>query len=208
MCPDGLDTADLVYITERALGNKIDSISVAPEMVAPLWAWVENRPVKIITRFILENSRRKNDADISDLSENINMAFKRGANAIQIFIQYKKLGNFADAIAPVRDDLFFNRGLSVALDLREIDAMDWPDVFAMLGKLRADSVLFYVGKSRRILHDLVGRIYGMFENWGGDFSGDLHFAMGDDMDAMDNIWRLVEKMRPNIRRQIRFFISP
>ena len=54
------DDMDLARIADSALQNKIADLSVQPEYVSKLWAWLENKKVKIIARFYAENIKKKN----------------------------------------------------------------------------------------------------------------------------------------------------
>lgn len=199
---DGADET-LARAAETVVTRGMPMVSVAPDSVGRMWTWLEKMPVKIVARFYL--NEKTDDKDFSDLAVRINTAFKHGAHGAQIFVQAKNLIRFADAMALVRDDLFFNRDLSVGLDVNEIDAADWQSVFGALGKIRASSIILVMTRDVGDKSDFVGRIHAMLDAW-GTFGGDVHFALGGSMVRMEQAWRLIGAMRPGLQSGVRFFV--
>jgi hypothetical protein len=208
-CPDGLDTAALIHVAEAVAAGKIPAVSSGPESVEYLWAWLDKRPVNIYAR-IEANAKKGRKPDweneISKLSGQVNAVFKKGAGGAQIFVRYSELESFANELLAIRDGLFFNKDLSLGLDISEIGAADWSGVFAQMNRIRADALLLYLSENKKVAHDFVGRIYGLFENFDPGFGGEMHFMTGNDPARIEQIWRLAMKMRPEIREKIRFFI--
>ena len=107
----------------------------------------------------------------------------------------------------IRDDLFFNRELSIGLDLMEIDAGDWENLFAKLQKINASSVLFVLSKDLGNKSDFVGRVYGMLESWDANNKFNLGFMFGSDLMRIEQVVRLVESVRPELGGRIKFFVN-
>jgi hypothetical protein len=209
-CPDGQDTNALVHIAQSAVVRKASAISVEPESVESLWSWLEKTPTKIIARFFLKLPKSKKSdsvAEISELSQNVSLAFKKGAHGVQVFIPYAQLDSFINEVLPVRDGLFFNKDLHIGLDINDIHTADWPDVFARINKIKADALLLYLSRTKKGAPDFVGRVYGLLENWDNSFDGELHFMLGDNFEKIEQIWRLIQKMRPEIAKKLKFFVS-
>lgn len=209
-CPDGQDATDLIHIAESVVAQKISIISAAPESVESLWTWLEKKPTKILARFFLENSKNKKfdlEHEISVLSQSVNAAFKKGAAGAQIFIPYIALDSFIDQLLPVRDGLFFNKDLVPGLDINDIDASNCQELFEKLKMIKADSLLLYLSDTKKGTPDFVGRIYGLLENLDFEFSGELHFMLGNDFEKIEQVWRLVNKMRPEIAPRLKFFMG-
>ncbi|MDL2295977.1 hypothetical protein LJC18_04190 [Lachnospiraceae bacterium OttesenSCG-928-E19] len=208
-CESDQDSTGLIHIAENVVAQKIPQISVYPQYVGSLWAWLEDKPVKIIARFDLDAPCKKggNREDaISGLSGEINRVFKKGAHGAEIFIPVNDMDAFADDLLPIRDDLFFNRDLTIGLDLNDIDTNDWGGVFDFLNKLRAGAVLFYLSDNKKAMDYFIGRIYALFEMIGDNYTGQLQFALGNDQNKIEQIWRLCEKMRPDLLNKLKFFL--
>lgn len=199
---DGADET-LARAAETVVVRHMPLVSVAPDSVGRVWTWLEKMPVKIVARFYLND--KPGDNDFSDLAVRINTAFRHGAHGAQIFVQAKNLARFVDAISLVRDDLFFNKDLSVGLDINEIGAADWDGVFGALGKIRASAIILVMTRDAGDKSDFVGRVHAMLNVW-GTFGGDVHFALGGAMVRMEQAWRLIGAMRPALAARARFFV--
>ena len=198
-CESDQDSTGLIHIAENIVAQKILQISVYPKYVGSLWTWLEDKPVKIIARFDLDASVKKGsdrENAISKLSGEINQVFKRGASGAGIFIPAHDMDLFAGDLLPIRDDLFFNKDLTIGLDLNEIDTVYWEGVFDFLNKLRVGSVLFYLSDTKKATDYFIGRVYALFESIGDNYIGQLQFALGNDQSKIEQVWRLCEKMRP------------
>jgi hypothetical protein len=210
ICPDGCDVADLVRMAERAVAENIRVISADPKSVESLWTWLEKRPVDILARFFLENQKHKNpdsDQSMSQLSEQINKAFKKGAAGAQVFVPFDRLDSFVNELRPIRDGLFFNKSLSVCLDINAIGSADWMCLFGKLDEVKADALLLYLSETRKKNADFVGRIYAFLENFDPGFNTELHFMLDRDIEKTEQVWRLVNKLRPKVADRLRFFVS-
>lgn len=207
-CPECQDGTDLIHIASGVVSRKIPLISVNPDAVEQLWTWLEGRPTKIIARFAVAKSKKATrEKDVSNLSQQINHAFKKGAGGAHIYISLGDLDWFVNELRPVRDGLFFNKDLCIALDIAEINATDWTEVFSGLDKIKADTLLLHLPDNKKAAQDFVGRIYGLLENFNPDFTGELHFSLNDDYQKIEQVWRLVEKMRPEISPRLKFFVG-
>jgi hypothetical protein len=204
-CNEVGDTNDLALLADNVIENKIPLISVPTNNLAFLWTCLENSGVKIFTRHFFETTNRNLDEDVSDFSCQVISDCKNGANGVQVFLKMRDFERFADLLATVRDDLFFEHDLSLVLNIQEINANDWPLVFDKLRQIHADyfGILFNEDMGNR--SDFIGRIYGMLENW--NFDGGLHFMLENNFDRIDQVVRLVESMRSDLNDKIHFFLE-
>ena len=205
MCVRDADTGDLVRGVEAAIESAARFISVDASAVDTVWPWLENTGVEIVARFTCPTDDTW-DARISDLAGRVSCAFKRGAVGAQIFMRTAQLDGFADALRPIRDDLFFNRTLSVALDLGECDYTSLPQIWDSLARVRADSLLLTLTRDAGDKSDFVGRVYSMLETR-GTWHGDLHFALGANMTRIEQVQRLVAAMQKERLAKILFFVN-
>lgn len=207
-CNAAVAGADLALASESVLGRNMGAISVAPSAVSVIWPWLERMPVKIVGRFYLSDGGPRADENISDLTQRINATLKQGASGAQIFVRPRDLKPLTAQLHLIRDDLFFNKELSIGLDIGDVDASDWPDVFAALNGLKANSMVLAMTRDAGDKSDFVGRIYGMLDAVAqGPWRGDLHFALGNNFLRIEQAYRLVQKIRPELLSGIRFFIN-
>lgn len=197
--------ADLAAMAERAVSGKMPAMSVVPDSVDTVWPWLEKTDVKILARFYLDKFSADADA-MSDLSVRINAAFRRGACGAQIFVRARDIGALAGAIRPVRDDLFFNKELAIGTDIGEIDACEWGGVFDALGRINASRFVLAHAVDAGAKSDFVGRVYGMLDTRSA-WRGGLDFVLGDNAVRIDQAWRLICGMRPDLSGDVRFFIN-
>lgn len=202
-CAGASDTGELARIAEYAADNGVGLISAGGADVSMLWAWLEKTSCRIYARFYLP-PRGGNVAVISDMAVQINAAFKQGAHGAQIFMRLSDLKSFATEIAAVRDDLFFNRDLSIGLDITEIGPSDWPDVFATLRRLRARALVLVLPRDTGNKSDFVGRAYAAF--LATDGSCDLHFVLGNAPMRIEQVLRLARTLRPDAAGGVRAFV--
>ena len=205
-CASNMDAGDLARATEFIVDNNIDLISVAPSAVKTIWPWLEQKRTKIMARFYLDDENITEN-HVYDVTAQINTAFKSGATGAQVFLHYGALDELVAQTHMIRDDLFFNRELSIGLDLMEIDAGDWENLFAKLQKINASSVLFVLSKDLGNKSDFVGRVYGMLESWNADNKFNLGFMFGSDLMRIEQVVRLVESVRPELSGRIKFFVN-
>ena len=68
-------------------------------------------------------------------------------------------------------------------------------------------MLFVFTKDTGKKSDFVGRIYAMLNAWSDDNKFDLHFAFGANFMRIEQAWRLVEKVKPDLISRVKFFIN-
>lgn len=205
-CGQVQDAGDLARMAQYAVEHQMRMVSVAPDDVEVLWAWLENMPIKIVARFYLPARASRDVNKISELSMRINTAFKQGASGAQIFMRAADLHAFADEIAMVRDDLFFNKDLSIGLDISDVDASQWPVVFDALRRVRATSLTLVLARDTGNKSDFVGRVYGVLNAW-ENLNCDLHFVPGNNTMRIEQAGRLIQKMQPALACGMRMFIN-
>jgi hypothetical protein len=200
---DATDLADAVHCVDV---QKLPVISVAPNMVQTVWPWVEGNNIKIMLRFYLDG-KKITEEQISDITVRINTSLRQGANGAQIFLSYGALAGLVEQTHVVRDDLFFNKDLSIGMDVGEIGPFDWADVFANLQKINASSVIFVFTHDTGDKSDFVGRLYGMLNAWDAANKFSLQFAFGPNLLRIEQAMRLVQQMRPGLMGDLRFWIN-
>lgn len=201
------DDMDLARIADWVLQRKIDTLSVVPEHVSKLWAWLEKNKVKIIARFYSENVKKDIEKNISSLTKNVNYYFKHGADGAQVFIRKTDIDVFVNELFLIRDDLFFNKTLSIGLNISDVLPLDIGNIFFNLKKIKADSLLLVLPKDDGKKSDFVGKIYAFLNGWDNDFYGALHFVIGNNPVRIEQVIRLVQKVQPELLPKIRFFIG-
>ena len=204
MCARDADTGDLVRAVQIAIDNSVRQISVEASAVSVVWPWLENTDIEIAAR-ITPDMTDAVDACISDLSVRVKKLFKQGASTAQIFVRRDSLALFADAIAPIRDDLFFNKKLSVALDLADC-AGNWGAVFDALHMMRADSVLLTLTRDSGDKSQFVGWIYDLMQTT-CQWHGALHFALGKNPMRIEQVQRLARAMKKEALAKSLFFVN-
>ena len=204
-CEGVADTNDLAIMAESIINENIHLISVLPEIVPLVWPYLEKSKVKILTRYNFNPIQRNIDSEIYDLSANISAIFKKGANGVQIFLKLNDFERFIDSISSVRDDLFFNRDLSIGLDISDIDIHNLDKFFEKLRDIRADSLVLTLNEDMGNRSDFVGRLYAILHHW--NMNGELHFLLNNDYDRMDQAIRLVESEKPELSDKLKFFLN-
>ncbi len=207
-CPAVGEETDLAAMAQYAIAQKNTIISAAPDSVAKLWPWLEGSGVAIYARFYLNGDKNGTyEERISDLTARINTVFKQGASGAQVFVKLSDLELFVSQLHVIRDDLFFNKTLTIGLDINDIGPYDWADLFGNLKKIQAASLLLAMPRDTGDKSDFVGRLYGAMDMWDTEFRGDLHFALGQNFIRIDQAFRLVQEMRPKLQNGLKFFIS-
>ena len=138
--PNGTDVPELARISDLVIAKNMQYLSLPVGAVDTVWPWVEQNSVKILTRVNFANDAT-GDVAMSQLATNIMDAFRHGASGVQVFVHYDDITEFVDMMLPMRDDLFFERYLSVAMNIKEVPNNKWPEVFALLDKMRPNSIL-------------------------------------------------------------------
>ena len=204
-CDSVEDTNDLAKIADDIIRNDIHLISVPSELVPLMWVYLEKSDVKILTRFVFAPLQKNSDSEMYDLSANITRVIKQGASGVQVFTVKQHFEKFVEDISSVRDDLFFGHDLCVAMDIEDVGINDWPIVFQKLRDIRINALVLTLNEDTKYRSDFVGRVYGMLQNWSGDF--ELHFELHNNFDRMDQVIRLVESERPELSNKLKFFLD-
>ena len=199
---DSGDSSDLAGAAEYAAEMNIPLLSVAPGDVTVIWPWVEKLRVKIVSRF----DGLVGDA-VSNLVVNIKSVFKQGADGAQVIVKLSDLNRFADSVASVRNDLFFNKSLSIGLDMFEVWPLNWENVFDVLKKLHASSLLLILTHDDMEKSDFTGRIYGALTAWDANPDMELHVMLGESWARAEQVYRLVAAIRPELLNKLKFFVS-
>lgn len=205
-CAGDADGGDLACATQFLNEKKLSIVSVAPDSVLTVWPWLEKSNVKIMGRFYLPN-KKVTEAQVSDLTVRINSTFKHGAHGAQVFLPYVALENLVEQTHVIRDDLFFNKDLAIGIDIADVGVFEWEKLFENLRKINASSVVFVFTQDDGDKSDFVGRIYAMLNAWKNENKFDLHFAFGPNFMRIEQAWRLVESMRPELLCGVKFFIN-
>ena len=207
MWVDEVDAGELARIASVAIDNNVPFVSMPCSDTKTFWPWVEKTGVKILNRltFCMEKNRSLDDV-ISEFATNVNSAFRSGAYGIQVIVPLDEISQFTDAILPIKNDLFFDRYISVGVDIDDASCQDWPDIFGKLRQINPNSILV-MGHIDKFSpkSDFVGQIYGMLENWNLD--ADLHLMFGKNMLRVSQVLRLTQKMAPKLMKNMRVFIS-
>ena len=177
---------------------------MVPKDVAVVWPWVEKLKLKIIPRFYLDGVGTDM---MSDLAVNINSVFCKGGDGAQVIVKLNELNRFVDSLISVRDDLFFNKDLSIGLDIFEVWPLDWDFVFDSLKKLHASSLLLILTNDDMEKSDFTGRIYAALDAWDADKAMELHIALGESFNRAEQVYRLVGINRPELLNKLRFFVN-
>jgi len=199
-CSDDSDTSDLSVKIENLLNNDINLVSVSPRFVDITWGWLEKRQISILTRFNFDEN-----LNVSDLAGQIQSVFKKGAGGVQVFVSLADLDDFSNNISPVCSDLFFNRNLFIGLDLAKIGQFDFNCIYLNLKKVSATGLVLYFNEKEDT--DFVGTVYGFINRLPDDFDMHLHFMLGNNPQKIEQVWRLFEKLRPDILPKIKFFLN-
>ena len=203
-CAPDVDSVDMAQVVEKMISTGVDMISVAPRAVPVVWPWLEDKHVKIISRFYL-NESPFSSAVISDFTKNVNMTLKQGAAAVQVFLKLSDLDEFVSQLYLIRDDLFFNKGLFIGVDINSVEPLDWKCLWKALKKIHADGAVFVLMDDRGEKSDFVGRLYALFDSYDDDFNGDLHFILGQNSVRIEQTKRMLLSMQPNFKKHIKFF---
>lgn len=199
------DVPDLAQIVDHVVANGIRTMSVPVSANGQVWPWVEHKHIQIFNRIDFAGDQGGDDA-VSVFAKNVMRAFKTGADGVQVCIQCKELENFVNAIAPIRDDLFFDHHFSVGINIDERGGIDWKHVFDIIERAHVNSWLIIAhGDSFDAKSDFIGRVYGMLENW--NLNADLHLMFDKNMMRVTQVVRLVQKMRPELMKNLRVFVN-
>ncbi len=201
---DRNEETDLAAMVDFMGTNGIKTVSVPCGVVGKIWPWVEKQNIKIIGRFDFNSDNVDADVAMSNLATAINTEFKHGLTGAQIFVPLNQILQFVDEFLSVRDDLFFQRHLSIAIDVDNKVAPDWAVIFSAIKKLRADSLLLIAhGDDFDVKSDFVGRVFEMLNSW--DAGCDLHMMFDNNLMRVSQVLRMVQKICPNLIPMLRVF---
>lgn len=203
--PIEAEPTDLAQAASVAIEKNISVMSVSSDSVSIVWPWLENKNVKIFSRFYLN---RQDLDELSNLTEKINLAFKRGADGAQIFVPKQGLETFVSQLYMIRDDLFFNKDLFIGIDINEIEPFEWKNVFMLLKKMRTTGIILALPRDSGDKSDFVGRVYAALESVEGENKDlDFHFLLGNSFVRIEQSMRLIDAMQPELSEKTRFFIN-
>ena len=97
--------------------------------------------------------------------------------------------------------------MEIGIDVGDIDVFEWEKLFEKLRKINASSVLFVFTKDTGKKSDFVGRIYAMLNAWNNENNFDLHFAFGQNFMRIEQVWRLVESVKPGLMQRVKFLVN-
>ncbi|MBO4745541.1 MAG: hypothetical protein J5613_00525 [Alphaproteobacteria bacterium] len=204
--PNGTEVAELAIISEMVVEKHMQYLSLPAGTVGTVWPWLENDSVGMLVRLGFANDVSQDDA-MSGLATNVTDAFRHGASGVQVFVHYADIPVFVEMMQKMRDDLFFERYFSIAINIDEVPSNDWAGVFETLKKIRPNSILILAdGDSFNPKSDFLGRVYAMLEKWDLDFA--LHIMFGKNMMRVSHVLRLVQKMQPKMMPDFRVFVIP
>ena len=199
-CPDGMDARALIFAADNAMRSNVCAVSAPPESVNMLWTWLEKSGIKIFARCQVDGR----GFDASKIAAQLHAAFKKGAVGVQLIAAPDTLNKLAAALSPVAADLFFGRDLVLMTDLDDVAPSDWDMLFHSLKRINAKGLGILAGAGE----NAAGAVYGMLDSFDSDFAGYLQVISKDsDMLAVENIWRLIQKMRPETANKTSFFLE-
>ena len=199
------EASDLAAVADAVLKFSVSWISMPCAATSEIWPWIEKNNVKILNRFNFDEKPDVIDA-VSVLAKSVTGAFKTGAVGAQVFVHVKDLPVFCDAIKSVRQDLFFDKNFSVAIDIDEMRGQSWTVVFDALRQIKPDAVLITAkGDSFDADSDFVGIIFDMLNNW--NLESDLHLWFGKNVFRISQVLRLCQKIQPTLVQNIRAFMA-
>ena len=199
------EASDLAGVADAVLDSNISLISVPCDATGEIWPWVEKNHIKIVNRFDFVMDKDSDVFDkVSDLAKSINSAFKAGAVGAQVFIHAKDVSDFCKAMKLVRQDLFFDKTFSIAIDIDEMRGQSWTVVFDALREIAPDAILITAkGDSFDANSDFVGIVFDMLNNW--NLKSDLHLWFGKNMFRVSQVLRLCQKIQPDLVQNMRVF---
>ena len=206
--PDAeFDASDLAGVVNVLLDSGVSLLSVPLGANSEIWPWIENKDINIVNRFIFDSKSGADVVDsVSKLTALINGAFKSGAVGVQVFVHVKDISQFCDAIKMVRQDLFFDKSFSIAIDINEMRNIGWGAFFDSVRCVRPDAFLITVqGDSFDANSDFPGLVFDMLNNW--NLNSDLHLWFGKNMFRVSQVLRLCQKIKPDLVQNMRVFTN-
>ena len=199
-CESVSDETDLLSLSNEILSSNIKLISILPSMLKVIWSCLEKNDIEIFVR--LYEYEYEN---ISDFIKYISNVYKMGATGVQLFIKKDKLISLIPDFLAIKANLFYNKKLSICFELNDFSINSWSDIFLNLRKLEPSSILLNYKKERD--DDFPGLIYGFLDTFDDNFKGEVYFSIGNSSLRVEQVWRLVEKLKPDLLDRIKFFIT-
>ena len=200
------DSTELARLADMTVASGVGMISVAPSAVRIVWPWLEGYAIKIFPRFYFGTAQMPTDTDMSQLAVDINTSFKSGAAGAIVFVSQRHLKTLVNALHVVRDDLFFNKELIIGLDIGDIDAYQWADVFDCMMRIRANGLMLALTRDRGNKSDFVGRVYAALDAWNPGFSGDMYWMTGGNFLRSEQVMRLTADMQSELSARTHLMI--
>ncbi|MDE6250053.1 MAG: hypothetical protein K2M34_00250 [Alphaproteobacteria bacterium] len=205
-CAATADSTELARLADMTVASGVGMISVAPSAVRTVWPWLEGHSVKIFPRFYFGTAHAPTDSDMSQLAVDINTSFKSGASGAIVFVAQRYLKALVNALHIVRDDLFFNKELIIGLDVGDIEASEWADVFDCMCRIRANGLMLALTRDRGDKSDFVGRVYAALDAWNPGFLGDVYWMTGGNLLRGEQVMRLTADMQPELSARTHLMI--
>ena len=198
------EETDLAAMVGFIGANGIRTVSVPLGVVGKIWPWLERQNTEIVGRFAFDAADIGADTAMSKIATEITGEFNHGLGGAQVFVPLNQITQFVDELLPIRDDLFFRRHFSIAIDVDAKVAPDWSLIFDAVKKIRADSVLLVAhGDVFNAKSDFAGRVFDMLNNW--NVNCDLHMMFDNNLMRVSQVLRMVQKIRPNLMSGLRVF---
>lgn len=198
-CWDPEDAAELIQAAATAAKFKMPRLSVPAAATASVWSWLEKSQVKL-SALVAWNSAKMG---IGDLAREISAPLKRGADAVQLYVRFRDLKTLSENLREIKGEIFFDKHLSIALGLDDVPYNGWIDVFLALAELRADNLML-ISKN---IKTLAAMYYNLLDNLPGNAEWGLEVCSAtDDAKAMEDIYRMTEKMTPAILPNLRLIV--
>ncbi len=198
-CESFDEMSEYMRIADKVISTNTDLIVLRPEFLSNMWYWLEKTNTKI-------NIDLNYDQDINSMVKEIATNLKKGAGGIKINVQKKNMDEFIDLIEPVKNDLFKDKDFCLSVLLKEYEFLDWQDFNLKLKNLKPDVLIIKTLPVPKM--DFVGKIYTMLTETDFNSVKEIHFDFSNDVERIEQTWRLIQKTVPDILDKIRFYIHP
>jgi len=199
-CGIGMDARALIFAADNAAHGDAPAVSCGLDSVNMLWTWLEKSNIKIFAHV----TAKEFDNDAQKIAAAIHSAFKKGANGVQLIASPDVHEKLAKAFSPIVADLFFGRELILTMDLKEVFLSDYHGIFQSIEMTNAAGLGLIIEKGE----DITASFYGILDSLDSEFQGSLHIISKNyELQEIENIWRLIKKMRPELIPGTMFFIE-
>lgn len=200
-----LDELKIAYLANDILVNGVTEVSVKPECIGYLWPYLEKEQVHILTRYYFSIQDNDVEKAIYNLSKSVTEFNGQGAIETQIFVSVCDFECFVENIINIRDDLFFNHKLCIALYLEDIEVLNIERLFYLLRYVKADAVLFSDKNTEIDDNVFIAKIYSLIQEW--NFDGNIYFSLRNDEKKVSLIKVLLEYSEPELLDKTVFFLE-